>query len=151
MHLNSSFFKSTLTEKYTVKQGQFTVELHVKYAGSPRVAKHVEKCVNDSLGHYATVQRLVANAEAEQSNELSTQALLESLTYSATLNDHIVQHLVNGYFDDSGELVLLDEQGVCEIMEYLTAESVKGIVEFCSKPENFGLEPLVASNDGSGE
>ena len=143
MQLSSSFFKSTLTEKYTVKQGAFTVDLQVKYAGSPKVAKRVEKCVNDSLGHYATVQRLVVNAEAEQSDELSTQALLESLTYSSSLNDNIVQHLINGYFDDSGELVILDEHGVSEIMEYLTVESVKGIVEFCSKPENFGLPPLI--------
>ena len=117
MQLNSSFFKSTLTEKFTVKQGQFTVELHVKYAGSPKVAKRVEKCVNDSLGHYATVQRLVANAESDQSGELSTKALLESLTYSSSLNDHIVKHLINGYYDDGGELVSLDEQGVCELME----------------------------------
>lgn len=151
MQLNSSFFNSTLTQKHTVKQGAFTVDLQVKHTGSPRVAKHVERCVNDSLGHYATVQRLVSRAEAEQSEELSTEALLESLTYSATLNDHIVWHLINGFYDDGGELVLLDDQGVCEIMEYLTVESVKGIVEFCSKPENFGLSPLVAINDDTGE
>ena len=151
MQFKSTFFNATLTEKYTVKQGQFTVDLQVKYAGSPRVAKHVEKCVNDSLGHYATVQRLVSRAEVEHSEELSTDALLESLTYSATLNDNIVFYLINGYFDDSSELVSLDDQGKCEIMEYFTVETVKGIVEFCSKPENFGLEPLVASNDGSGE
>lgn len=143
MQLKSAFFNTTLVEKFTVKQGQFTVDLQVKYAGSPKVAKHVEKCVNDSLGHYATVQRLVSRAEAESSEELSTEALLESLTYSATLNDHIVWHLINGYYDDLGEIVLLDEQGVHEIMEYLTVESVKGIVEFCSKPANFGLEPLI--------
>jgi len=143
MQLKSAFFKQNLTEKHTVKQGAFTVELQVKYAGSPKVAKHVEKCVNDSLGHYATVQRLVSRAEAEQSDELSTQALLESLTYSANLNDHIVQHLINGYYDDGGEMVLLDEHGVSELMEYFTVETVKGIVEFCSKPENFGLEPLI--------
>lgn len=142
MQLKSAFFNTTLTEKHTVKQGQFTVDLQVKYAGSPKVAKHVEKCVNDSLGHYASIQRLVAMAETEQSEELSTDALLESLAYSATLNDHLLVHLVSGYFDDSGELVLLDEQGICELMEYFTVETVKGIVEFCSKPENFGLEPL---------
>lgn len=143
MQLKSSFFNTTLTNKYTVKQGQFAVDLQVKYAGSPKVAKHVERCVNDSLGHYATVQRLVAMAETEQSEELSTDALLESLTYSANLNDHIVQHLISGYYDDSGELVLLDPQGVCELMEYFTVETVKGVVAFCSKPDNFGLEPLV--------
>ena len=151
MQLKSSFFNTTLTNKYTVKQGQFAVDLQVKYAGSPKVAKHVERCVNDSLGHYATVQRLVAKAEAEKSEELSTDALLESLAYSSTLNDHIVQHLISGYYDDSGELVPLDDQGKCELMEYLTTESVKAIVVFASKPENFGLEPLVASSDGSGE
>lgn len=143
MQLNSSFFKTTLTEKYTVKQGQFTVDLQVKYAGSPKVAKYVEKCVNDSLGHYASVQRLVAMAESEQSEELSTDALLESLAYSANLNDNIVCHLVNGYYDDGGELILLDEQGVCELLEYFTVETVKAVVGFCSKPENFGLEPLI--------
>lgn len=151
MQLKSTFFKTTLTEKFTVKQGQFSVDLQVKYTGSPKIAKRIEKCVNDSLGHYASVQRLVAMAESEKSEELSTDALLESLTYSANLNDNIVLHLINGYFDDLGELVLLDDQGKCEIMEYFTVETVKGIVEFCSKPENFGLAPLVVINDGSGE
>lgn len=142
MQLSSTFFNQNKTADLVITQGQFNLKLKVKYAGAPKIAKAIEKVVSASMSEYAEIQRLVSKAETEQSEEMASCALLKSLEYNASLNEKLALLLVDGFFDDSNTIQLVDTDGCKELLQYFTSDSVKSIVEFASDGVNFGYEPL---------